>query len=163
MSSSTLLRLDATTESPGSVMLAETSDNMVTLRISGGKPMHMRADLLAECSSWSNGAPAWHEVVLYRQQNTAEFAVGIKTCGAAMGGNDVFHARLFPDLDAALAWLQIFNPIADLGADIDASDRRISTTEIALRAATLRQQADRVEQHYRSMIGELLYRLDAGE
>jgi hypothetical protein len=59
--------------------------------------------------------------------------------------------------------LQAFNPTADLDADIDSSDRRISTTDIALRPATLRQYADRVEQHYRVIIGELLYRIDIGE
>jgi hypothetical protein len=66
-------------------------------------------------------------------------------------------------LDAALGWLQAFDPTADLGADIDASDRRVSTTDIALRAAALRQRADRIELQYRSMIGELLYRMDVGE
>jgi hypothetical protein len=158
-----LLRLDPATEVPGSVTLSEALDATVTLRISGSKPMHFQAELLAECSSWSAGTPAWHEVLLYRRVKTGDFAVGVKTCRASMGGNEVFHARTFADLDAALAWLQAFNPTADLGADIDASDRRISTTEIALRAATLRQQADRVEQQYRGMIGELLYRMDAGE
>ncbi len=90
--------------------------------------------------------------------------VGIKTCRQPMGGAaDVFHARVFCDLDGALAWLQAFNPTADLGSDIDVSDKRISTTDIALRAATLRQLTDRVEQQYRGMIGELFYRMDRGE
>ena len=151
MSSSVLTR-------PGEGSLAEA----VTLRQSGGKPVHMQADLLAECSSWWAGAPAWHELSLYRRDSD-DFAVGIKTCRGPMGGSDVFHARVFPDMEAAMAWVMAFDPTADLGADIDSSDRRISTTDIALRAATLRQQADRVEQQYRVMIGELFYRLDAGE
>jgi hypothetical protein len=61
-----------------------------------------------------------------------------------------------------LAWLQAFDPAADLFADLDASDRRISATEIALRAASLRQRADWVEMQYRSMIGELLFQFDIG-
>ena len=157
MSSSLMSRLDA-----GTPAVSEAGDGTVTLRLSGGKPMHMRAELLAECSSWSAGAPAWHELALYHR-DAADFAVGLKTCRGPMGGSDVFHARVFADLDAALGWVQSFDPTADLGADIDSSDRRISTTDIALRAATLRQQADRVEQQYRAMVGELLYRLDAGE
>ncbi len=148
--------------SAGSIMVQETSDGPVTLRLSGGKPMHMRAELLAECTSWSPGAPAWHELALYRRE-TADYAVGVKICRGPMGGSDVFHARIFADLDGALAWLQAFNPTADLDADIDSSDRHISTTDIALRAATLRQRADRVEKQYRAMIGELLYRMDIGE
>ncbi len=137
-------------------------DDSVTLRISGGKPLHMRAELLAECSSWSAGAPTWHELALYHR-DAGDFAVSVKTCRSPMNGNDVFHARIFADLDTALAWVQAFDPTADLCADIDSSDRRISTTDIALRAATLRQHADRVEQQYRAMVGELLYRMDVGE
>ena len=160
MSSS--LMLEPTTRVTDARGEPEQWDDSVTLRISGGKPLHMRAELLAECSSWSSGAPAWHELAIYRR-DTGDFAVGVKTCRAPMNGSDVFHARIFPDLEAALGWLQSFDPTADLGADIDSSDRRISTTDIALRAATLRQHADRVAQQYRAMVGELLYRMDIGE
>lgn len=162
MSASSMLMLEPSTGALGAVSLPDVCDGSVTLRMSGGKPMHMRAELLAECSSWSAGAPAWQELALYRR-DSGDFAVGMKTCRGPMGVSDVFHARVFADLDAALAWLQAFNPTTDLAADIDSSDRRISTTEIALRAATLRQHADRVEQQYRAMIGELLYRMDIGE
>jgi hypothetical protein len=159
---SSLLGLADATGAPVAVAPPESADGTVTLRMSGGKPMRMRAELLAECSSWSPGAPAWHELALYRRE-TEDFAVGLKTCRGPAGDGDVFHARVFPDLDAALGWLQAFDPTADLGADIDASDRRVSTTDIALRAAALRQRADRIELQYRSMIGELLYRMDVGE
>jgi len=74
----------------------------------------------------------------------------------------VFHAHLFESLEKALGWLQTFDPTVDLFADLDASDRRISATEIALRAAALRQRADWVEMQYRSMIGELLFQFDIG-
>lgn len=139
----------------------------VTLRVSGGKPMHLRAELLAEGTSWTVGAPAWHEVALY-QRGSGDCAMSLKVCrgpgGDAPGGDsDLFYARIFPALDEALGWLQDFDPTADLGADIDASDRRISTTDIALRAAALRQRTDRVRLQYRALIGELLYRLDLGE
>jgi hypothetical protein len=155
MSSSVLSR-------PTGGTLTEPREEAVTLRLSGGKPMHMRAELLADCSSWTPGAPAWHELAIYGRE-TGDFAVGIRTCRAPTGGSDVYHARVFADLESALVWVQGFDPTADLGADIDSSDRRISTTDIALRAATLRQQADRVAQQYRAMVGELLFRMDAGE
>jgi hypothetical protein len=141
---------------------SDVPNDAVTLRLSGGKPMRIRAELLAEASSRSAGAPAWHELALYRRDG-GDYAIGLKTCRGPAGDSDVFHARIFPDLEAALDWLQDFDPTADLGADLDASDRRISTTDIALRAASLRQRADRVGLQYRSMIGELLYRLDLGE
>jgi hypothetical protein len=124
--------------------------------------MRMQAELLAEASSWSADAPAWHELALYRRDG-GDFAIGMKTCRGPAGDSDVFHARIFPDLESALVWLQDFDPTGDLGVDIDASDRRISATDIALRAAALRQRTDRVSLQYRAMIGELLYRIDLGE
>jgi hypothetical protein len=145
---------------PDTIVPAESVDGVVTLRISGGKPIRMRAELVAEASSWMTGATAWHELTLYRRESSG-FAVGIKTCRGTAGINNVFHAQIFADLDAALTWLEEFDPTADLDVDIDASDRSISTTDIALRAAALRQRADRLDLQYRSMIGELLYRLDA--
>jgi hypothetical protein len=158
-----LLNLDGDGHAaPPPAALAEYADGVVTLRMSGGKPMRMRAELLAECSSWSAGAPAWQELALYRRDSD-DFAVGLRTCRGPAGESDVFHARVFRDLEEALAWLQAFDPTADLGVDIDASDRRISTTDIALRAAALRQRADRVSLQYRAMVGELLYRMDIGE
>lgn len=132
----------------------------VTLRMAGGKPIRLLASLLVEASSWTPGAAMWQEMELYRTE-AGEYAVSLKTCRGPGGGNDLFHAHVFPGLEPALAWLQDFDPTADLGVDLDVSDRRISTTDIALRAAALRQRADRVALQYRSMIGELLFRLDA--
>jgi hypothetical protein len=80
-----------------------------------------------------------------------------QTC-CADGENDLFHACVFPELEQALDWLQSFDPTLGLSIDFDASDRRLSTTDLALRAAALRLRADRVGVHYRAMIGDLLYR-----
>jgi hypothetical protein len=51
MSSFLLQNLDAVASSAGSIALTEPRDGVVTLRISGGKPIRMNAELLAECSS----------------------------------------------------------------------------------------------------------------
>jgi hypothetical protein len=135
------------------------SFDQVTLRVSGGKPIRLRAELLAEATSRTPGATLWQELLLYHS-DADEYAVGLTTCRSLAGSNDVFHARVFAQLEQALAWLQDFDPTADLGVELDVSDRRISTTDIALRAAALRQRADRVELQYSTMIGELMFRLD---
>jgi hypothetical protein len=157
-----LSNLDTTARPSAALTRSDHAGVAVTLRHSGGKPMRMQAELLAEASSWSADAPAWHELALYRRDG-GDYAVGMKTCRGPAGDSDVFHARTFPDLEGALVWLQDFDPTGDLGVDIDASDRRISATDIALRAAALRQRTDRVSLQYRAMIGELLYRIDLGE
>ncbi len=142
--------------------LADRLGEAVTLRLTGGKPLRMRAELLAEATSWHTASHAWHELRLY-VRDAGDYAVALKTCLSEAGAGDVFHAQILPDLDAALGWIQAFDPTADLTADIDASDRKISATDIALRAAALRQRADQVATQYRTMIGELLYRIDLGE
>jgi hypothetical protein len=129
--------------------------------MSGGKPIRFRGSLLVEASSWTTEAPVWHEIVLY-ERDTMDYIAGIKTCRSP-ASNDVFHATAFGELESVLTWIEEFDPMADLVADLDASDRRISTTDIALRAAALRQRADRVVLQYRTMVGEILYRIDLGE
>jgi hypothetical protein len=136
----------------------------VTLRVSGSRPLRLRGRLLAEASSWSAGTPAWHEVALY-QRESGDMVVALRTCSQPGGSqpdgeSDACHARPFASLADAASWLGGFNPTADLPTDLDASDRRLSGVEIALRAAALRQRADRVERQYKAMIGELLFCLE---
>lgn len=134
----------------------------VSLRVSGGKPMRLRAQALAEGNSWRLGTHAWHEVQMFRR-DTGEYVVGIKCFKKAAGDADIFHAELFPNLEEAVAFLEGFDPTADLSVDIDASDRSVSAAEIALKAAALRQRADEITRQWRALVGEMLYRLDAAE
>jgi hypothetical protein len=150
-----------TRDSAASINHTDQSDvalGVVTLRISGGRPIRFIAQLFAKASSWNEGSPAWHEMALYRCES-GSCGVSITTCRSPAGDSDVCHAEIFTDLDAAIQWIQAFDPTSDLSADIDASDRRISCIDIALRASALRQRSDRVRLQYQSMVGELLYRM----
>jgi hypothetical protein len=140
----------------------EVCDGFVILRQSGGRPLRIRGELIADCTSWMPLAPAWQELKIYSCMN-GQVALALRTCRGEKRDGDVFRAQIFLSLEEALLWLQEFNPATDLFADLDASDRRATATDIALRAAALRQRADWVELLYSSMIGELLYRLDINE
>jgi hypothetical protein len=129
--------------------------------MSGGKPLRLTGRLIAECSSWSANVLYWHDLTIY-QCDGGNICVGLRSCRESSGEHDVFQARSFLTVDAAMSWLLEYDPTADLPVDIDVSDRRISAVEIALRAAVLRQRTDRLQLQYRSMIGELLYQLDLG-
>lgn len=134
----------------------------VMLRVSGGRPLHLRGRLLAEASSWQPGAPAWHEIALYHCDDGA-IAAALRLCAQPGGAGDLCRARRFATLADAADWLAGVDATADLASDLDASDRRLSGVEIALRAAALRQRADRVERQYQAMIGELLFCIAGGE
>lgn len=146
---------------PQPVAEPPVTEGSVTLRVSGGKPLRLAAHLLAEGTSWSPRAEAWHEVALYRR-DTGEFAVALKTFKKAQGEADVYRAELFPNFEELVLWLEGFDPTADLTVDLDASDRRVSAAEIAMRAAALRQRADEITRQYHALIGEVLFSLDAG-
>lgn len=131
----------------------------VVLRVSGAKPLRLKAQLVAEATSWSRGSQVWNEVALYRR-DASEVAIAIKTFKKSPEEPDVFHAELFPTFDEAALWLEKFDPACDLDVSFDASDRSVSAAEIALRAASLRQRTDEVVRRFRSLVGELLFRLD---
>ncbi len=132
---------------------------LVTLQVSGGKPLRLRGTLVAEANSWAPGTAAWHEVSAWRCEGR-EIAVAVRTLLKAEGSADVHRAEIFPSLGEAQAWLEEFDPIADLPVDLDASDRRVSAVDIALRAAALRGRADAVARQWRALLGEVLLRLD---
>ncbi len=127
------------------------------LRVCGAKPLRIHGVILAEAHSWSPAVPAWHEVALFRTEGR-ECAVALRMRKKAVGEADIHHAEIFASLDEALEWLEAFDPTSGLAPGFDASDRRVSTAEIALASAALRQQADAVTRQWRGLLGELLYR-----
>lgn len=141
--------------------LSLVAEGAVTLRVSGGKPLRFAGHLLAEGSSRTQASAAWHELALYARDGGG-IAVAIRSRKTAAGEGDVCRAQLFPGLEDAIAWIEAFDPTADLTVELDAADRRVSGAEIALRAAALRQQTDEITRRWRAMTGELLFQLDAG-
>ncbi|MGK7867648.1 hypothetical protein [Falsiroseomonas sp. E2-1-a20] len=142
---------------PAAALPPTSEPTEITLRVSGGKPLRTRGVMVAEASSWAPSIPAWHEVSLY-QTVDGDCALAVRMLKKAGSEPDIHHAEIFRTLEDALSWLERFDPTADLASDFDASDRRISTVEIALMAAALRQRADAVTRQWRCLIGELLYR-----
>jgi len=132
---------------------------VLVLRNSGGKPLRLRAEILAEGSSRRAGACVWHETAIYRTHDGA-WAVALRFLSAAGMEGGVHRARLFATEDEAATWLESFDPACDLSADFDVSDPALSVAQVALKAAALRDRAERLVRAYRVMIGELLYRLE---
>ena len=132
----------------------------VLLRNVGGKPLRLRADLLAEGSSRASNLGFWHELALYRT-DSGQIAVALRLLRAGGAETGVHRARVFEDMDCAATWLEGFDPANDLSADFDVSDMRISAACVTLKAAALRDRADRLERAYRGLVGEMLFRLES--
>ena len=129
------------------------------LRNAGSKPLRLWADLLAEGSSRTPGAPCWHEVAFYRTEAN-QIAVALRFVPDAEAGSGVHRARVFLSLDDAAEWLENFDPVGDLAAGFDVSDTRLSAACVALKAAALRDRAEQLGRAYRGLIGEVLFRLE---
>ena len=144
---------------PGSSSYTDDG-RQILLRNFGGKPLKLRAELLAEGGSRTEGATHWHEIAFYRT-DAGQIAVALRLLRTVAGDLGVHRARVFPDMDAASTWLEQFDCSADLGADFDVADCRLSTASITLQAAALRERTDRLERAYRGLVGEILFRLEA--
>jgi hypothetical protein len=132
----------------------------VLLRNSGSRPLRVRGELIAEGSSWAMGNPCWHELSLYRCEG-GQIAIAQRTRHQSAPEGGLHRAVLRADMEETCAWLEAFDASADLDAGFDVADMNTSTATIGLKAAALRDRADRVVREYRCLVGELLDRLAA--
>lgn len=133
----------------------------VTLRAGNGRALRMRAVLLAEASNATSRLRDWHEVSLWRRQD-GEIVLALRT--HLRGGPEAERCRVlpFPDLEQAMRWLEEFDPLQDLQAVFDAFDPQLIPFEATLRAAALRQRAERLQHDWRALAGGLLFELAQG-
>ncbi len=132
----------------------------VLLRNVGGKPLRLHGELLAEGSTRMPEAACWHEIALYRT-GSGQIAVALRFLRPGGAETGVHRARVFEDMDSAASWLEGFDPAVDLSADFDVSDPRLSAACVAVKAAALRDRAERLDRAYRGLIGEVLFRLES--
>ncbi len=132
----------------------------ILLRNLGGKPLRLYGELLAEGSNRVPEAACWHEIAFYRTQ-AGQIVVALRFLQPGGVETGVHRARVFEDMDNAAMWLEGFDPAVDLSADFDVSDPRLSAACVAVKAAALRDRAERLDRAYRGLIGEVLFRLES--
>ncbi len=132
----------------------------ILLRNVGGKPLRLQGELLAEGSNRVPEAACWHEIAVYRTAS-GQIAVALRMMRPGGVETGVHRARVFEDMDGAATWLEGFDPAMDLSADFDVSDPRLSAACVAVKAAALRDRAERLDRAYRGLIGEVLFRLES--
>lgn len=133
--------------------------DVVILRNFGSKPLRLHAEMLAEGGNRVPGAGYWHEIAIYSADD-GQVAVALRLLRSETGDLGVHRAKLFDDIGAAATWLEQFDTSVDLAADFDVADRQLSTACVTLKAASLRERAERLDRGYRGLVGEILYRLE---
>jgi hypothetical protein len=156
-----LTAYDQSALSPVARLVPELGDAvLVLLRNIGGKPLRLRASLLAEGGSRADNVACWHEIAIYRIES-GQIAIALRFLRFGSSDIGVHRAKVFEDLDAAATWLEHFDPSVDVAAGFDVAEHGVSGAGVVVQAAALRERIERLDRAYRGLVGELLFRLEA--
>lgn len=132
--------------------------SMIGLKRTGKRSLRFKGTLIAEAIGWALGASLWHEVNLYRN-GRGQYVANIRVLKKSPGDRDIFHAEVFDSLGEAAAFLEDYNPMADVGVDLDPGED-VDTADLVVRAVGLRQRREQARRDYDALIGDLFYQLD---
>lgn len=133
-----------------------------TLRRTGGRPISFAGVQLTMAMDYAPGCEMWFEINLYR---TAEerYVADVRNFKRDADEQDCFSVYEADSLDAALAALEGHDPANHIaiGFDLEAADA--SLADLTFRALALRVRVENARRQYRTLLGQVLYDLDAGE
>ncbi len=134
----------------------------ITLRRSGRQPLRFKGALLAEATGHSTEGRLWHELNIFSRQ-MGGFVVDMRVFKKDRGQKDVFHVHVFETMGEVVSFLEEFDPTADVTVDVETDAPGYTTARLTLKAVALRQRIEDVTRDYRSLVGDLLFQLDAVE
>ncbi|MGF1453879.1 MAG: hypothetical protein ACFB6R_00735 [Alphaproteobacteria bacterium] len=134
----------------------------ITLRRSGRQPLRFKGALLAEATGHASEGRLWHELNIYSRQ-TGGFVVDLRVFKKDRGQKDIFHVHAFETLGEVVSFLEDFDPTADVPVNVDTDAPGCTTARLTLKAVALRQRIEDVTRDYRSLVGDLLFQLEAVE
>jgi hypothetical protein len=130
------------------------------LKRHGQRPLMFRGAELGMAMSFDPDVPYWYEVNLYRTADRT-FVVAIRQFFQSEDERDVVKAWTFASLGDALDHIEGY----DAGADVRLKSRQIpgngAAVDLAAAALDLRAQVEAARAHYRNLVAEFLYDLDA--
>ncbi len=127
---------------------------------SGARPVKFKGSELAMAMSFTPEIPYWYEINLYRT-TSSEFVAAVRLFHQSEEKRDTVEAWSFKSLDEALAALEHYDAAMDVDVVLPEVGEEQCAAEIAARALELRARIESQRQHYRGLVGEVLYELDA--
>lgn len=139
----------------------EAGVTQIRLRRDGEAPLRFLGQQIARHDGHAPGATLWHNLALYRGA-AGDYAIQIVAWIEA--GPACCHAERAETLDAALTWLETYDPSVDVCPGITTAvlgfdDPAVSPACLAMQAASLRCIHHDVERRYRIGVGAFLMRL----
>ena len=126
----------------------------------GARPLRFTGSELAMAMSFTPEIPYWYEVNLYRTTES-HFVVAIRLFHQAEDKRDTVEAWQFKTLDEAMAAIEHYDAAHDVDLAVSVPWDEISGAETAARALELQARIHGQRQHYRGLVGEILFELDA--
>ena len=127
----------------------------------GARPLKFSGSELAMAMSFTPEIPYWYEINLYRTTDS-QFVAAVRLFHQSEEKRDTVEAWQFRSLDEALAAIEHYDAAQDIDfAMVDGLDE-LTGAEVAAHALELHARIRGQRQHYRGLVGEVLYELDAG-
>ncbi len=131
---------------------------MCVLKRTGTRPFRFHGRQIASGTGWNSSARSWYEINLYVSEGDS-IVTELRLFNKSTSSTDLFRVNEHDDWDAAIDWLERYNPAHDLAVDMSIDDPQLSIAEVSLRGLHLRRMMAELKQQYQSTLGELLYAL----
>lgn len=128
---------------------------------SGARPLRFTGSELAMAMSFTPEIPFWYEINLYRTTDS-QFVAAIRLFHQSEEKGDTVEAWSFSSLEEALTAIEHYDAAQDVEYALAVAGEDLAGAEVASRALELKARIHAQRQHYRGLVGEILYELDAG-
>ena len=125
------------------------------LRRTGLRPLAFHGATIATVCGVTPVLPYWYELNAYRTASGA-YVSDIRLFRKGSDQADAFHVAEHADLEAMIGHLEDYDPSSDLELAADMFDGSTSNAALALRTARLQIEVNRITEHYRSLVCQLL-------
>jgi hypothetical protein len=133
-----------------------------TLRRTGLRPVRFVGSQLIEARSNGHANQVWHDLNIYRT-NRGRYVVELIARRIGNDQQDIFRVRSFDSLDAVASWLQAFPAGDDAKIPEGLATDETALPRAVLKAVQLRQQMERIDGEYRSLLSEVFMALELSE
>lgn len=125
----------------------------------GARPLKFTGSELAMAMSFTPEIPYWYEVNLYRTTGS-DFVVAIRLFHQSEDKRDTVEAWQFKSLDEAIAAIEHYDAAQDVDFHGSMPGAELCGAEVTARALDLEARIHSQRQHYRGLVGEILFELD---
>lgn len=126
----------------------------------GARPLEFKGVELAMAMSFTPDLPYWYELNLFKVLHGG-FVAAVKTFYVSEDERDSSRAWKCDTLDDALYQLESYDPAVDVRVSSDQSNPMKCAAELFAASLDIRARVEAARQHYRGLVGEFMYELDA--